>query len=85
MSLKVLIVDDDPVIVLMHKRLIAKTNISLDPLTFQNGKAAFDFIEKDKNNDEDNETDEQNHDEENTNIAHQQLFLLRKNNFHAVK
>ncbi len=48
MSLKVLIVDDDPVITLMHKRILAKSNISLDPLAFSDGKAAYEYIANDK-------------------------------------
>lgn len=52
MNLKVLIVDDDPVVTLMHKRLLAKSDISFAPYTFKDGKSAFDFIASDPEKEE---------------------------------
>ncbi|MFP5040756.1 response regulator [Parasediminibacterium sp. JCM 36343] len=49
-NLKVLIVDDDPVVVLMHKRIVANCNLSNAPLTFKNGKEAFEYISNTNDN-----------------------------------
>lgn len=44
MDYKVLIVDDDPMMLFLHKNLIVKSGISLLPLTFLNGREALDFL-----------------------------------------
>ena len=44
MSLNVLIVDDDPVFVMIHKLKIKMSSISDNPQTFFNGKSAYDAI-----------------------------------------
>jgi len=48
MGLKVMIVDDDPVFVMMHKLRVKLSKMDTNPLTFQNGKAAFDAIVNDE-------------------------------------
>jgi CheY-like chemotaxis protein len=45
MSLKVLVVDDDDIIVLLHNILVAEQGISPSPIGFNNGKAVFDYLE----------------------------------------
>ncbi|MFP5039462.1 response regulator [Parasediminibacterium sp. JCM 36343] len=44
MNLKVLIVDDDPTIKLLHRAIVVKSNLSAQPLVFGDGKAAFDYF-----------------------------------------
>ena len=44
MSLKVLIVDDDKMIKLLHKMMVLKSGLCTDPLVFDEGKSAFDFL-----------------------------------------
>ena len=51
MRLKVLIVDDDPVFVMMHKLMVRTSSIAENPLTYPNGKSAFEAIAADKEND----------------------------------
>lgn len=41
---KVLIVDDDHVILMIHKLKVIKTGVDLAPLDFLNGRAALDYI-----------------------------------------
>ena len=41
---KVLIVDDDHVILMIHKLKIMKTGVDLTPLEFLNGRTALDYI-----------------------------------------
>lgn len=45
MSLNVLIVDDDRMIILLHKVIIIKNKLSENPLTFSNGNAALEYLE----------------------------------------
>ena len=45
MSLKVLIVDDDKMIKLVHKMMVVKSGLSTEPLVFDEGKSAYDFLE----------------------------------------
>ncbi|MBX2970444.1 MAG: response regulator [Cyclobacteriaceae bacterium] len=47
MSHQVIIVDDDPVVVLMMKHLIIRHELSAAPLVFRNGLEAIQFLEKD--------------------------------------
>lgn len=49
MSLKTLIIDDDPIVIFLHKKIIQKCDLSADPLTFLNGKQCFDYFLKDAN------------------------------------
>jgi len=44
MGLKVMIVDDDPVFVMMHKLRVKLSKLATNPLTFLNGKAAIEAI-----------------------------------------
>lgn len=44
MAHKILIVDDDPTIVFLHKTLMIKRGITDNPLTFLNGKEAYDYL-----------------------------------------
>jgi CheY-like chemotaxis protein len=46
MSLKVFIVDDDGVVVFLHKTSLKKSGLSINPLTFSNGKEALDYLLK---------------------------------------
>lgn len=48
MAHKILIVDDDPTIVFLHKTLMIKRGITDNPLTFLNGKEAYDYLEEEK-------------------------------------
>lgn len=47
MSHQVIIIDDDPVVVLMIKHLIIKHELSDSPLVFRNGLEAIQYLEKD--------------------------------------
>ena len=49
MSIKVLIIDDDPTIMLLHKAMVIKSNLDKQPLVFANGKKAMDYFNE--NND----------------------------------
>ena len=44
MSLKVLVVDDDEIFVFLHSLLVQENGISSDPIGFENGKTAFDYL-----------------------------------------
>jgi CheY-like chemotaxis protein len=48
MSLKVMIVDDDPIFVMLNKLRIKTSNLAENPTSFTNGKAAFDALINDK-------------------------------------
>jgi CheY-like chemotaxis protein len=50
MSLKVLIVDDDPIFVMMHKLRVKTSSIDNDPQTHWDGKTALDAINSDVEN-----------------------------------
>jgi CheY-like chemotaxis protein len=52
MRLKVLIVDDDGIVLFLHKTSLKKTGISIDPLSFYNGKDALDYLLKNQNDDD---------------------------------
>lgn len=49
MEYKILIVDDDPTILFLHKALIMKSGISADPQTFLNGEEAYHFLVAEEN------------------------------------
>src|SRR5664279_5216024 len=44
MKFEVLIVDDDNIIVMVHRKMILKSNFHANPLSFHNGKEALDYI-----------------------------------------
>lgn len=44
MSLKVLIVDDDEVVIFLQKMMVANSGLSPEPLSFKHGKAAIDYL-----------------------------------------
>ena len=44
MDYKVLIVDDDPMMLFLHKNLIVKSGICLEPLSFLNGEEVLHFL-----------------------------------------
>lgn len=49
MSLKVVIVDDDPVIRILHKTLVQKSDLDQTPTLLENGREAWHFL-KDEDN-----------------------------------
>lgn len=46
-DIKVLIVEDDPMITFLHMNLVKKRGISPAPISFKNGREALDFIGSD--------------------------------------
>ncbi|NEU08673.1 response regulator [Flavihumibacter sp. R14] len=44
MTHTILIVDDDDIVVFIHKMIIRECNISIDPISFDNGSKAFDYL-----------------------------------------
>jgi CheY-like chemotaxis protein len=45
MRFKVLIIDDDPIILVLHKSIAIRSGLCTEePLSFQNGKAALDYL-----------------------------------------
>ena len=44
MSLKVMIVDDDPVFIMINKLRVKTSSIAENPLTYSNGKTAFEAL-----------------------------------------
>ncbi len=44
MDYKVLIVDDDPMMLFLHKNLLIKSGVCQEPLTFLNGEEALRFL-----------------------------------------
>ena len=44
MEIKTLIIDDDPIVIFLHKKIIQKCELAADPLTFLNGKQCLDFF-----------------------------------------
>lgn len=45
MELKVLIIDDDPIVVFLHKKIVQKCELSAEPLSFLNGKQCLGFFQ----------------------------------------
>jgi CheY-like chemotaxis protein len=52
MRLKVLIIDDDPIILVLHKSITVRSGLCTEPLSFQNGKAALDYLRKESSAEE---------------------------------
>lgn len=48
MSLKVMIVDDDPIFVMINKLRVKTSSIAENPLTYNNGKTAFEALLNDQ-------------------------------------
>ena len=44
MDYQVIIVDDDPMMLFLHKNLISKSGICLEPQTFLNGEEALEYL-----------------------------------------
>ncbi len=44
MTLNVLIIDDDKMIILLHKVMVARSKLSESPLSFSDGKIALEFL-----------------------------------------
>lgn len=49
--LKVLIIDDDEIVLLVESKILQRCGISDSPLSFRNGKAAIDYLQFDDNAD----------------------------------
>ncbi len=47
MSLKVIVVDDDDVVVFLHRKMIEISNFKTEPISFLGGKEAFEFLVND--------------------------------------
>ncbi|NUM31081.1 MAG: response regulator [Bacteroidetes bacterium] len=52
MNLKVLIVDDDEVFIMVNTMMVKRSTIADDPVGFDSGKKALEYIEKNKDVDE---------------------------------
>jgi CheY-like chemotaxis protein len=52
MNLKVLLVDDDEVVLLMHDLMIIESGLSAKTLAFESSTAALDFLNQQTNTDE---------------------------------
>ncbi len=50
--LKVLIIDDDDIVLLVERKILQRCGIATDPLSFKCGKSALDYIALDKNHQE---------------------------------
>ncbi|MEG9328453.1 response regulator [Salinimicrobium catena] len=50
-KVKVMIVEDDPMVTYIHKALLVKRDLCYDPLNFMNGVEALDFILDDSKKD----------------------------------
>ena len=44
MNYKVVIVDDDPMMLFLHRNLISKSGVCPDPITFLNGEEALEYL-----------------------------------------
>lgn len=51
MMLKVLIVDDDPVTLFIHRQNVIKSELSSDPVAFSNGKEVLDYLKEQTDDD----------------------------------
>lgn len=47
--MKVLVVDDDEIIVFLHNMIMQDNGMASDSLSFQNGKEAFDYLNSENN------------------------------------
>ena len=52
MKLKVLIVDDDEVFIMVNTMMVKRSTVSEEPIGFDSGKKALDYIEENKDLDE---------------------------------
>lgn len=52
MKLKVLVVDDDDIVVMIHTTLIKKSKLDLNPLSFSNGKDVLAYLSGNQNPDQ---------------------------------
>lgn len=52
-KVKVLIIDDDPIVSFIHKSLVVKRNICSSPKNFSNGIEALDFLHVDSSKEQD--------------------------------
>ncbi len=50
MILKVIILDDDPIVVMIHKTYLKKCDISTDTVSFSNGELALGYIKDNSQN-----------------------------------
>lgn len=50
--LRVLIIDDDDIVIFIQKKMIVNHNISKDPLSFKQARAALDFLQERENGSE---------------------------------
>ncbi len=48
MSLEVIIVDDDKIIIFLHKIMLEKSGLAANPLSFFNGKEVLKYLDEDK-------------------------------------
>lgn len=46
MSLKVLVVDDDEVVIFLHKMMAVHSGLSPEPISFKDGKAAIEYLKE---------------------------------------
>ena len=53
MALQIVIVDDDHMVVYLHKKLLEKVGLATDPVVAYNGKEALDYIKREIRNDDD--------------------------------
>jgi CheY-like chemotaxis protein len=51
MGLKVLIADDDEIVITIHKTFLKKSGLSSDPKSFGNGKEVLDYLMTDQESD----------------------------------
>lgn len=49
-NINIMIVEDDPIVSFLHKRILQKNKIAQNPLTFMNGTEAWDFLVNDSSN-----------------------------------
>lgn len=49
MSFKILIVDDDQIVLFLHDLSIKQSGFSADPLSFKNGQIAIDYLNSHNN------------------------------------
>lgn len=52
MKLKVLIVDDDEVFIMVNSMMVKRSTVAEEPIGFDSGKKALDYIEENKDSDE---------------------------------
>ena len=45
-NLRVMVIDDDDIVLFLHDLMIKESGLSANPLSFSNGKAAIDYLQK---------------------------------------